>query len=331
MIEVNISNDGPSQIILNWEESDHPQFQGVQISAVPPLPSGVTTNFSKGTTNATINFPKGSLASNQYVLTLTVPYQGFASQSTTLEPVEIHDYQFEVAEYDSSKTKYDSLFDFASGYVDANKTNLSLSDGFILGQWASRGNNRVRVTNFSYDIDSDTLTVQAEAQNNGSQTTIVWIIYPFGIEERQKILITTPDPNTNNNVPGVTVSSGNRNTLTISNYLSLEADYSRLGKRHRLEVIAVATPQPNTLLFYDVLLVKNGQSVCFSNSFSSTGVQIDTASGMLRPSGDPSGDQNQRLDFEGTNVHRLLIHRLLDGVVDDTFYIKVNVTDVAGQ
>ena len=328
MIEVNISNDGPSQIILNWEESDHPQFQGVYLSAVPSLPSGATTNFSKGTTNTTINFPKGSLVSNRYTLTLTTSYQNLPPKTNTLDPVEIYDYQWEVAEYDNSKTSYDSLFDFASGYVDDKVISLSLSEGFTLGQWLTGPSGaRVRATNFSYDAVLDTLTVQAESEQNGSSLPIAWQI---GLSDEP---VTSDITLINDSLPGVKISSGYRDTLIISNYQSIGARYNRYVK-YRIGVLGLGAVPAEQYIHYNVGLVsqsRNSQAVSFSNSFSSTGVQIETNSGMLRPSGNPSGDQNQRLDFEGTNVHQLLIHRLLDGAVDDSFYIKVNVTDVDGQ
>ena len=58
---------------------------------------------------------------------------------------------------------------------------------------------------------------------------------------------------------------------------------------------------------------------------------IGEFSGVLRPAGDPSGAQNQRLDFEGTTKYEITVERLLGGTVDASFEVVVNVTDVTGQ
>ena len=279
------------------------------------------------------------MASNAYTVTLVSTYQNLPPLQNPLPSVEIFDYQYTVPEYDSAKTSYEVLSNFATGYVDTPKiarlspgVNLPLTN-ILLGITAI-------ANSFTYDLSSDTLMVMGSGVEGASALPMAHQLHPNTTRVRQnnfKTLITDTSL-------GITVSSGNRNTVTITNFLNhpnfpaetklaSELIFSafRMVGEHVFAPLATGLGGIIPVIIrFQVLHTKNQMPVSFSLTGNTSGFEVNQA-GKLRPTGDPSGDQNQRLDFDTIPVHKITVQRFLGDTVDDTFYIKVNVTDVAGQ
>ena len=235
---------------------------------------------------------------------------------------EIFDYK--VAEASAGKKKYDDLHDSAIGYVeDARTLRLKPGEEAKLNVAVRNGGGEtVTMTEFNYNSATDTLTVICNGRSTGNTLATI----------RHELLRFFDDdmPTDTQGSDGLTYSAeGRREEATYADFLTSNgahnAEYKTIGE-HVYGCSGLLLVIITSSVSYQVLHTKDNKPVTFRVK-DSPGFEVDQA-GMLRPSGNPRSVQSQRLDFETKPKHQVTVERLLDGTVDNSFFVFVQVTDV---
>ena len=306
-----IDNTNPTMVHLSWVEptNDGP-FTGVEITCSPSC-ADEPFKIPKGNTNHSIAFPKGSLSNHVYTFNIvSLNEEGEAVPSTsTNASTEVIDFVYEWAEHGAG----------------ANYTSVDLSPTppTILG------------TNVMIDTDPNapglqTATDHLQVQAGGITYSITNIT--FDKANGLKIFVNLTGPLVLQ-VNGISYIGSALSAMTVGSGVIYTFAYQGLLELQKVNHFLINRSNNKTPPFA-AILVTEFDFIYSIDEAQNGGDRFEIVENYkLRPTGSPSGDQNQRLDFEVGETRPIIrIQRKSDtNTVLGTYYVRINVTDVAGQ